>query len=57
MRSGNFDDDVKRDMKGQVLALQAARAQSHCGDRRRNGVQPRARSARLRVAERTDWMP
>ena len=58
MRSGNFDDDVKRDMKGQIQApfhplvrkaIVANEAEIHDN--------PRARSARLRVAERTDWTP
>ena len=58
MRSGNFEDDVQKDMKGRVLApfhplvRKAIVAQDEEMD-----ANPRARSARLRVAERTEWMP
>lgn len=58
MRSGNFEDDVQKDMKGRVLApfhplvRKAIVAQEGEMD-----ANPRARSARLRVAERTEWMP
>ena len=58
MRSGNFEDDVQKDMKGRVLApfhplvRKAIVAQEEEMD-----ANPRARSARLRVAERTEWMP
>ena len=58
MRSGNFEDDVQKDMKGRVLApfhplvRKAIVAQDEEMD-----ATPRARSARLRVAERTEWMP
>ena len=54
MRSGNFDDDMQRDFKGKLLApfTPIARKAIVAGD---DEVQrnPRSRSARLRVAERT----
>jgi 16S rRNA (cytosine1402-N4)-methyltransferase len=58
MRSGNFDDDVKRDMKGQIQAPfhPLVRKAIVATDEEMN-ENPRARSARLRVAERTEWTP
>ena len=58
MRSGNFDDDVKRDMKGQILApFHPLVRKAIVADEAETNKNPRARSARLRVAERTDWTP
>jgi 16S rRNA (cytosine1402-N4)-methyltransferase len=58
MRSGNFDDDVKRDMKGQVLApFKPLVRKAIVANDEEMASNPRARSARLRVAERTEWMP
>jgi len=58
MRSGNFDDDVKRDLKGQVLApFKPLVRKALVADNREMSTNPRARSARLRVAERTDFTP
>jgi len=58
MRPGNFDDDVKRDMKGQIQAPfhPLVRKAIVASDEEMND-NPRARSARLRVAERTEWTP
>ena len=58
MRSGNFDDNVKRDMKGQIQAPfhPLVRKAIVATDEEMN-ENPRARSARLRVAERTEWTP
>lgn len=58
MRSGNFDDDVKRDMKGQIQApFHPLVRKAIVADDAEMETNPRARSARLRVAERTEWMP
>ena len=58
MRSGNFDDDVKRDMKGKVLApFKPLVRKAIVATDEEMESNPRARSARLRVAERTEWMP
>ena len=58
MRSGNFDDDVKRDMKGQIQApFHPLVRKAIVADEAEIQENPRARSARLRVAERTDWTP
>jgi 16S rRNA (cytosine1402-N4)-methyltransferase len=58
LRSGNFDDDVKRDMKGAIQApfRPLVRKAVVANDDEMND-NPRARSARLRVAERTEWTP
>tara|TARA_B100000989_G_scaffold219124_1_gene167109 strand:- start:9193 stop:10122 length:930 start_codon:yes stop_codon:yes gene_type:complete len=57
MRSGNFDDEVKRDMKGQILApFHPLVRKAIVADALEIESNPRARSARLRVAERTEWM-
>ena len=58
MRSGNFDDDVQRDMKGQIQApFHPLVRKAVVADETEMASNPRARSARLRVAERTEWMP
>ena len=58
MRSGNVDDEVKKDLKGQVLApFQPVVRKAIVATEEEMNVNPRARSARLRVAERTTWMP
>ena len=58
MRSGNFDDDVKRDMKGQIQApFHPLVRKAIVADEAEIQENPRARSARLRVAERTEWRP
>jgi 16S rRNA (cytosine1402-N4)-methyltransferase len=54
MRSGNFEDAIHRDFKGQALCpfnlLSRKAIVADSGEQERN---PRARSARLRVAQRT----
>ena len=58
MRSGNFDDDIKRDLRGQALCpfkpLQRKAIVADAAEQDRN---PRSRSARLRVAVRTALTP
>jgi 16S rRNA (cytosine1402-N4)-methyltransferase len=56
MRSGNFEDKVERDIKGQILApfLPVSR-KAIVASPEEVMQNPRARSARLRVAERTEF--
>jgi 16S rRNA (cytosine1402-N4)-methyltransferase len=58
MRSGNFDDDVQRDLKGQILApFNPLVRKAIVATDEEMSHNPRARSARLRVAERTSYNP
>lgn len=54
MRSGNFEDDVKRDLKGATLCPFAPlNRKAVVADKEEQARNPRSRSARLRVATRT----
>jgi 16S rRNA (cytosine1402-N4)-methyltransferase len=54
MRSGNFEDDVKRDFKGAALCPFAPlNRKAVVADEEEQARNPRSRSARLRVATRT----
>lgn len=56
MRSGNFEDDVQRDFKGQTICpfVPINRKAIIASDAEQDS-NPRSRSARLRVAERTGY--
>ena len=58
MRSGNFEDKVEKDIKGQTLApfIQVVR-KAIVATPEEVLDNPRARSARLRIAERTTYTP
>ena len=53
MRSGNFEDDVKRDLKGAALSICPAQPQSRRRRRRRTGPQPPIAQRRLAGGHRT----
>jgi 16S rRNA (cytosine1402-N4)-methyltransferase len=54
MRSGNFEDDIKRDLKGAALCPFAPlNRKAVVADEQEQARNPRSRSARLRVATRT----
>ncbi|MAI23783.1 MAG: 16S rRNA (cytosine(1402)-N(4))-methyltransferase [Crocinitomicaceae bacterium] len=54
MRSGNFEDDIKRDLKGATLCPFAPlNRKAIVADKEEQVRNPRSRSARLRVATRT----
>ena len=54
MRSGNFDDIIPRDLKGQALCpFNLLSRKAIIADEAEQERNPRARSARLRIAERT----
>jgi 16S rRNA (cytosine1402-N4)-methyltransferase len=56
MRSGNFEDKVERDIKGQILApFTPVSRKAIVATPEEVMNNPRARSARLRVAERTEF--
>ena len=56
MRSGNVDDKVTKDLKGQTLApFRPLVRKAIVASEEEMTANPRARSARLRVAERTTW--
>tara|TARA_B100000780_G_C21111591_1_gene449242 strand:- start:154 stop:1083 length:930 start_codon:yes stop_codon:yes gene_type:complete len=58
MRSGNFEDKIEQDIKGKVLApFKPVVRKAICASAEEVLFNPRARSARLRVAERTDFLP
>ena len=58
MRSGNVDDKVTKDLKGQTLApFRPLVRKAIVASEEEMTANPRARSARLRVAERTTWTP
>jgi 16S rRNA (cytosine1402-N4)-methyltransferase len=54
MRSGNFEDAVERDLRGAILApFHPITRKAIVADEAEQDANPRSRSARLRVAERT----
>ena len=54
MRSGNFEDHVKRDLKGAALCpFVPLNRKAVVADEEEQARNPRSRSARLRVATRT----
>ena len=56
MRSGNFEDKVERDIKGQIQApFTPVSRKAIVATPEEVMNNPRARSARLRVAERTEY--
>ena len=58
MRSGNFEDKVEKDIKGQTLApFKQVVRKAIVATPEEVADNPRARSARLRVAERTTYTP
>jgi len=57
MRSGNFDDVIEKDIKGRILSpYKLISRKAIVADSKEVMGNPRARSARLRVAERTTYM-
>ena len=58
MRSGNFDDALERDLRGAPLApFRPITRKAVVADDAEQAANPRSRSARLRIAERTDYTP
>lgn len=58
MRSGNFEDKVEKDLKGQTLApFKQINRKAIVATPEEVLANPRARSARLRIAERTNYTP
>ncbi|MDA0302919.1 MAG: 16S rRNA (cytosine(1402)-N(4))-methyltransferase RsmH [Bacteroidetes bacterium] len=58
MRSGNFEDALQRDFKGQLLApFDVLSRKAIVAEDEEIEANPRARSARLRVAQRTGYSP
>ena len=58
MRSGNFEDKIEKDLKGQTLApFKQISRKAIVATPEEVMENPRARSARLRVAERTTFTP
>ena len=58
MRSGNFEDKIEKDVKGQTLApFKLISRKAIVATPEEVMENPRARSARLRVAERTTYTP
>lgn len=56
MRSGNFEDQVAKDLKGQILApFKQINRKAVIATPEEVLLNPRARSARLRIAERTHY--
>ena len=54
MRSGNFNDDIQRNIKGQALCpFEPLQRRALVADEAEQETNPRSRSARLRVATRT----
>ena len=53
---GNFEDEIEQDIKGRVLApFKPVVRKAICASAEEVLINPRARSARLRVAERTGF--
>lgn len=58
MRSGNFDDALERDFRGAPLApFRPVTRKAVVADAAEQAANPRSRSARLRIAERTAHTP
>ncbi len=58
MRSGNFDDELERDLRGAPLApFRPITRKAVVAEDSEQAANPRSRSARLRIAERTDYTP
>jgi len=58
MRSGNFEDKIEKDIKGKTLApFKQVVRKAIVATAEEVQLNPRARSARLRIAERTDYSP
>jgi 16S rRNA (cytosine1402-N4)-methyltransferase len=58
VRSGNFDDELERDLRGAPLApFRPITRKAVVADDAEQAANPRSRSARLRIAERTDYTP
>ena len=58
MRSGNFEDKIEKDIKGQTIApFKQISRKAIVATPEEVMENPRARSARLRVAERTTYTP
>lgn len=58
MRSGNFEDAPERDLKGRLcVPFTPLGRKAVTADEAEQLSNPRSRSARLRVAARTDWNP
>ena len=58
VRSGNFDDELERDLRGAPLApFRPITRKAVVADDAEQVANPRSRSARLRIAERTDYTP
>ena len=58
MRSGNFEDKIEKDIKGQTLApFKQVVRKAIVATPEEIAKNPRARSARLRIAERTTYTP
>ena len=58
MRSGNFEDKIEKDIKGQTIApFKQISRKAIVATPEEVMENPRARSARLRVAERTTFTP
>ena len=56
MRSGNFEDEIEKDLKGQILApFKQINRKAVIATPEEVLLNPRARSARLRIAERTNY--
>ncbi|HHZ81965.1 MAG TPA: 16S rRNA (cytosine(1402)-N(4))-methyltransferase RsmH [Flavobacteriales bacterium] len=56
MRSGNFEDKTEQDLRGNILApFKLVKRKAIVATPEEVMLNPRARSARLRVAERTDF--
>tara|TARA_B110000503_G_C7121488_1_gene402716 strand:+ start:486 stop:1442 length:957 start_codon:yes stop_codon:yes gene_type:complete len=58
MRSGNFEDAMQRDFKGQLLApFEPISRKAIVAEANEIEANPRSRSARLRIAQRTGFSP
>ena len=58
MRAGNLEGDIQKDFHGRALVpFDKVTGKAIVADEAEIQENPRARSARLRVAERTDWTP
>ncbi len=58
IRSGNFDDELQRDFKGKLLApFEPISRKAIVAEADETESNPRSRSARLRIAQRTNFSP